>query len=390
MRNSIDLGAFPPETFSRLAGAKISCQRFLVENAALGIAELGIGKLRCDNNAARKFFSMDFDAATTKATTPLWQISLREGAAFVVRNLDAGENLHNNDARAEFEALLSSATDPREKIPPISSPTEVGGEWYLPAARRIVAKIEAGELQKLVLARALDLTSNAEIPTTPILKKLRERFQKNCTIFSFSDNGETFIGASPEMLVRLVAGNLATEALAGSLANAKTADAVALATKLRNNGKERREHAIVVGFVAEKLRSLGMSPEAPATPDVVVLPNILHLRTAITAKAPAGTHILDVATALHPTPAMCGTPVKIARDTILATEPFSRGKFAGPLGFFDGNGEGFLAVGIRCALIRGNKIRLYAGSGLVSGSVPEKEFLETENKFSAVLDHLGS
>ncbi len=267
---------------------------------------------------------------------------------------------------------------------------EIGGNWYLPAAKKIIAEIEAQKFQKLVLARSLELAANSEIPIAPIIEKLRERFSENCTIFSISENGENFMGASPETLAHVKNGILETEALAGSIPNFKNVPEGELAEKLLADKKARRVHAFVVELITKKLEAHGMKAEFSDVPEVVILPNILHLRTSIKSVVPADLKILEIVKKLHPTPAMCGVPTEIAREKILKTEPFPRGKFAGPLGFFDENGDGFFAVGIRCAKIQKNKIQLYAGSGLVSGSVPEKEFSEIDSKFSAVLDHIQS
>lgn len=379
----------PPEVFSTLARACVGT-KFLVENRSRGIAEMGIGEL--ESVVPGKIFrAISFDAAETFSLRPKWEISRRGNAVFVMRNLAEGESSAPEAFRAELDALLARAVPSgEEKVPRIPAPREIGGAWYLPATRKILREIEAGKLRKLVLARAIEACAESPIPVAPILGKLHERFEKNCTIFCVARGGKTFLGASPEMLVSLRGGVLETEALAGSIPNFPDADVPALARRLLSDDKERREHRAVIDFIAEKLRRLGGEPEFPETPEVVVLPNILHLRTPIRARVPAELGVLECVAALHPTPAMCGVPAEASRAEILATEPFPRGNFAGPLGFFDARGEGFFAVGIRCAEINGNAIRLFAGSGLVAGSVPEKEFREIDSKFSAVLSHIQS
>ena len=377
----------PPEVFSALARVPAET-KFLVENRSRGVAEMGIGELGADA-PGKTFRAISFDAAETFSLRPKWEISRRGNAVFVARNLAEGARAEPEMLRAELDALLSRAVpEGAEKVPPIPPPREIGGAWYLPAARKILDEIGAGTLRKLVLARAIEARAESPIPVAPILGKLHERFEKNCTIFCVARAGKTFLGASPETLVSLRDGALETEALAGSIPNFPGADVPALGARLLADDKERREHRAVIDFIAEKLRRLGAEPEFPETPEIVVLPNILHLRTPIRARVPAGLGVLECVAALHPTPAMCGVPAEAARAEILATEPFPRGDFAGPLGFFDARGEGFFAVGIRCAEISGNAIRLFAGSGLVAGSVPEKEFREIDSKFSAVLAHI--
>ncbi|MGN0835512.1 MAG: isochorismate synthase MenF [Candidatus Spyradosoma sp.] len=382
--------AFPPltpEVFSALARAPAET-KFLVENRSRGIAEMGLGELGADA-PGKTFRAVSFDAAETFSLRPKWEISRYGNATAVVRNLADGEPDAPEILSAELDALLAHAVPAgTEKVPPIPPPREIGGEWYLPAARKILDEIGAGTLRKLVLSRAIEARAESPIPVAPILGKLHERFEKNCTIFCVARAGRTFLGASPETLVSLRGGALETEALAGSIPNFPGADVPALGARLLADDKERREHRAVIDFIAEKLRRLGAEPEFPDTPEIVVLPNILHLRTPIRARVPAGLGVLECVAALHPTPAMCGVPAEAARARILATEPFPRGNFAGPLGFFDARGEGFFAVGIRCAEVSGNAIRLFAGSGLVAGSVPEKEFREIDSKFAAVLSHI--
>lgn len=379
----------PPEIFSRLA--RVPCdEKFIIKNTTRNIAEIGIG---CSGNAnpEKIFHARSFDALESLSLIPKWEISRNENRVLIKRNLENAEEFLPEKFREELEVLLASAPgEGEEKVPHIPPPQEVGGNWYLPAAKKLIEEIHAGRLKKIVLSRSIFSAAETPIPVAPILGKLHERFEKNCTIFSISRNGKTFLGASPETLIRLKDGIAETEALAGSIPNFPGADIPKLAKQLLNDDKERREHRAVIDFIAEKFRKMGLEAKFPESPEIVVLPNILHLRTPIRARVSPGIHILDIVSALHPTPAMCGVPAQEAREKILRTEPFPRGNFAGPLGFYDSRGEGFFAVGIRCAEICGKQIRLFAGSGLVDGSLPEREFNEIESKFSAVLSHIQS
>jgi isochorismate synthase len=98
---------------------------------------------------------------------------------------------------------------------------------------------------------------------------------------------------------------------------------------------------------------------------------------------------LEVAFALHPTPAICGTPVLTAREAIGSQEPFDRGLFTGMVGWCDSEGDGEWAVTIRCAEVEGNELRLFAGAGIVAGSTPEAELAETSAKFRTMLLAMG-
>ncbi len=195
MSRQFHLGSFSSETFSHLAKAEISESRWFFENKSRGIFELGIGKIR--GNAPRNFLSKSFDSSENFFFSPKWQISMKSGRTVVFRNFSEDENLlSEKEIREEFSALLKAKISDK-KVPKISMPNEIGGNWYLPAAKKIIAEIEAQKFQKLVLARSLELAANSEIPIAPIIEKLRERFSENCTIFSISANGEPFMGASP-------------------------------------------------------------------------------------------------------------------------------------------------------------------------------------------------
>lgn len=379
----------PPEIFSRLAHAPCA-EKFVIKNKLRGIAEIGIG--RCGNaHSEILFHAQTFDSSESFSFAPKWEISRRGNAVFITRRLDDDEAFSPEKFHRELDALIASAPKPgAEKVPKIPLPQEIGGAWYRPAAQAIIDEIHAGKLKKLVLARSIRSRAETPIPVAPILGKLHERFEENCTIFSITRDGKTFLGASPETLVRLQNGIVETEALAGSIPNFPEANISELAEQLLSDDKERREHQAVVDFIAEKFQKMGLRAEFPQTPEIVVLPNILHLRTPIRARANPEIRILDIVSALHPTPAMCGVPAEVARKKIIETEPFPRGNFAGPLGFYKSNGEGFFAVGIRCAEICGCEIRLFAGSGLVAGSTPEREFAEIDSKFYAVLAHIQS
>ena len=150
--------------------------------------------------------------------------------------------------------------------------------------------------------------------------------------------------------------------------------------------KGRREHGHVVASIRRHLAELGIGTADPGQPGVLVLPNVQHLQTPIEAELPPNVHILDLVEALHPTPAVGGTPREAAIPDIVEWEPFPRGLFAGITGWFDTRGNGEFAVGIRSALARGNEARLYAGAGIVEGSRADHEHRETSLKMQALLN----
>jgi menaquinone-specific isochorismate synthase len=222
-----------------------------------------------------------------------------------------------------------------------------------------------------------------------MLNGLRQRFP-DCYSFSFTQGrGPSFIGASPERLVRVSKGILETEALAGSIRRGATAsEDAALASALLRSEKDLREHREVLDDIVARLSPLGITPEFPPQPHVRRLANVQHLDTPVHAALPDSVHLLDVLAAMHPTPAVGGSPREPALARIRELEGFPRGLYAGALGWLNARGGGEFFVGIRSALVEGSQARVYAGAGIVAGSTPEKEFAETELKFKAMLDAL--
>jgi menaquinone-specific isochorismate synthase len=261
---------------------------------------------------------------------------------------------------------------------------------YRAAVTRALALIAAGEFDKIVLARALDLAAPRPLHPLRVLNGLRQRFP-DCYSFSLAGGrGPSFIGASPERLVRVSQGVLETEALAGSAPRGPGAsDDAALAAGLLASEKDRREHRHVLDSIVRRLAPLGLRLELPDQPAVRRLANVQHLHTPVRAALPENVRLLDALARLHPTPAVGGTPRAAAVTRIRELEGFPRGLYAGALGWLNARGGGEFLVGIRAALVEGATARLYAGAGIVAGSDPEKEFAETELKFQAMVAALA-
>ena len=274
-----------------------------------------------------------------------------------------------------------------EGTPPTVQMEEAGD--YRAAVERALGRIAAGEFEKIVLARARDLTATAPLHPLRVLNGLRQRFP-DCYAFSVANGrGQSFIGASPERLVRVSKGVLETEALAGSIRRgAGASEDAALAVALLHAEKDLREHRLVVDAILSRLKHLGVKPEFAAAPGLRRLANVQHLHTPIRAALPENVRLLDAVAALHPTPAVGGSPQTPALARIRELEGFPRGLYAGALGWVNARGGGEFFVGLRSALIDGATARVYAGAGIVAGSTPEKEFAETELKFKAMLEAL--
>lgn len=249
-------------------------------------------------------------------------------------------------------------------------------------------KIESNYLRKIVLADALDVRSYHTFNLCKSLNNLRH-LHPNCYIFSTSNGkGQNFVGASPERLISIKNHQLVTDALAGSAPRGKTPNEdVNNAKNLVNSSKEKHEHTLVIDFITQQLSQIGLFPEILA-PRLRQLSNIQHLWTPITAVVPANVHPLKIVAKLHPTPAVAGAARDIACAEIRHYESFERGLYAAPLGWIDAQGNCEFIVGIRSALIDGDRARLYAGAGIVAGSDPEKEFAEVQLKLQALLKAL--
>lgn len=260
---------------------------------------------------------------------------------------------------------------------------------YRAVVARALERIAAGEFSKIVLARTQEVTATVPLHPLRLLNGLRQRFA-DCYAFSLANGaGQSFIGASPERLVRVSKGGLETEALAGtSRRGSGASEDAALADALLHSTKDRHEHRLVIEAITARLQKLGLKPDFADTPGLRRLANVQHLHTPVRATLPPAVRLLEVLAALHPTPAVGGTPQRAAMARIRELEGFPRGLYAGSLGWMNARGGGEFFVGLRSALVAGNRAQLYAGAGIVAGSTPEKEFAETELKFKAMLDAL--
>jgi menaquinone-specific isochorismate synthase len=210
---------------------------------------------------------------------------------------------------------------------------------------------------------------------------LREQNPRCATFLFRAPDGAAFLGATPETLCRVEGRHLETEALAGSAAPAQ-------AGALGGSDKDLREHEAVVRYILRALKPLTERLEADAEPALLTLKNVAHLRTGIRAELREGVGVAELVAALHPTPAVGGTPRERALEFLVEHEALDRGWYAGPVGWV-GPGRAHQMVALRSARIQGSRARLFVGAGIVAGSSAEAEWRETEMKSLAMLRALG-
>jgi menaquinone-specific isochorismate synthase len=253
--------------------------------------------------------------------------------------------------------------------------------------------IAQGQLDKIVLAHTLDVTASVPFQWAYSLHHLRQQ-HSGCYIFSVgNEEGKNFIGASPERLLSirqtLSDRQLITDALAGSSPRGTTLrEDAELSRRLLSNIKERHEHQVVVDFITQELATLGLDPQFSSHPGLLQLANIQHIHTPIQTTVPEQLHPIDLVAKLHPTPAVAGLPRNLACEQIRRYELAERSLYAAPLGWIDLQGNADFIVGIRSALLWGDRARLYAGAGIVAGSNPKRELAEVRLKLQALLQAL--
>jgi menaquinone-specific isochorismate synthase len=341
----------------------------------------------------------DSGAAFAPATVflPRWQVAASEGRYVAVANVlvkpdadPAALAARVLAAHAKFSAFPYTAASELPASSSAFSVTEAGGAgWFEAAVTEALARIREGVYRKIVLARAFDLLRETPFQPLETLHRLRSHFPA-CYGFSLANGrGQSFIGATPERLVRVSGRALQTEALAGSAPRGRTAPEDArLSRALLGHDKDLREHRVVVESIVRRLRGLGLEPAVGESPRLLSLSNVQHLWSPVSATLPPEMHLLEVVAALHPTPAVGGQPREAARADIARLEKFDRGMYAGAVGWFDHAGDGEFVVAIRSALMDGARARLYAGAGIVEGSDPAEEKAETDLKLKALLDTL--
>ena len=282
---------------------------------------------------------------------------------------------------------IGSAAQPQlaETVPALapstftfSDGTLTSDEWKK-RVTEVINRVNTNGVDKVVLARDIVANSDSEIDARPILKTLSSEYPST---WVFSVDG--LVGATPELLLRLSRGMVTSRVLAGTIP--KTGDDekdLALAASLARSSKDLEEHEYAVRSVADALDPFCSSTNVPESPFVLHLANVMHLATDVTGALIESKQHVDAFSLLknlHPSAAVCGTPRNLAFDVIDEIEGMDRGRYAGPIGWIDASGDGELGIALRCGQITDRKIRIFAGCGIVAGSIPDKEVEESNAK----------
>ena len=289
----------------------------------------------------------------------------------------------------ERERLLTLTHSIEEDVPSFIHSDEKNVEQWKGAVEQSVEDIRAGLMDKIVLARELDLHFEEEVPSGAVLHNLSIQ-QQASFIFGLESDQSCFLGASPERLIKKEGEQIFSACLAGSTQRGKDAGTdEQLGLELMNDEKNRSEHEFVVSMMRKAMEEQCLELDIPQSPILMKLANIQHLYTPVKGTSLPNTSILEFVELLHPTPALGGAPRKIAMEKISEYEQMERGFYSAPIGWMDMNGNGDFAVGIRSGLLKGEQASLFAGCGIVDGSEPESELTETKVKFKPMLNALG-
>jgi menaquinone-specific isochorismate synthase len=334
------------------------------------------------------FGSFSFDASSSRGGTLVVPevVVGRRGNRWWVTSISAA---------AESGAVLPSIASVARGSAP-TPPAEVryadgaisSAQWES-AVAVAVQRIGSGELDKVVLARDLEARASAPVDPRWLLQGLVERYAGT---WVYAVDG--LVGATPELLCRLERGLVTSRVLAGTIRRTGDDDHdLALAGSLARSSKDLEEHEYAAASVADSLAPHCSSLNLPESPFVLHLPNVMHLATDIAGVVADGSSSLELAEALHPSAAVCGTPTDMARALILELEGMDRGRYAGPVGWIDATGDGEWGIALRCAEIDPAdpaRLRLFAGCGIVAGSQPDAELAEADAKLVPMRDALSA
>lgn len=264
------------------------------------------------------------------------------------------------------------------------APTEWEG-----AVSNAVDSIRAGSFQKVVMARSVLVTSDVPYRPFDLVWRLRLTYPE-CYVFGWQQGDRVFVGASPELLIQRNGDKVRSHPLAGSAPRGGSEEEDrALGELLMASGKDRREHRFVVEDITDRLGALTAALHVDQVPSLRKTAHVQHLSTELSGELVSDVHVVDLAGRLHPTPAVGGSPREEADRFLAKEELIDRGWYAGGIGWANRDGDGEMAIALRCALIHGRAALLYAGAGIVADSNPAAELEETRLKFRTMMSLLA-
>jgi menaquinone-specific isochorismate synthase len=328
-------------------------------------------------------------------TVPRVVIGRRDGQAWVTEVV-----VDDEPWPAGHPAEMLARTNPRlgQLDPVVESQGTVAAQRWPEVVSRAIERIDSGAVEKVVLARDVTVRhrDGDVVRVAPVLERLQRRYAATWT---FAVDG--LLGATPEMLVRLQGGRVRSRVLAGTIRRgtgsipeapqADPAHPVDPRLRLVSSSKDLEEHAYAVRSVADALDPHCTELQVPSAPYVLELPDVYHLATDLTGRMMSSATSLRLAAALHPSAAVCGTPTDVADAVIAELEGMDRGRYAGPVGWVDGDGDGDWGIALRCGELAADRrsMRIFAGGGIVAASDPHAELAETEVKLTAMRHALG-
>jgi menaquinone-specific isochorismate synthase len=369
---------------SGLAG-RGEAMRVRVADAAGALAAIErddtVGRAGCGPVAlgALPFDRSRWDDAELVVPSVVWGRD-EDGNAWVTTIGPAGSEVHEAPDVAELPAAPAVGGPSAFTVTPGRPPEE-----WCDLVALATAAMAAGELEKVVLAREITVEADRPFVVADLLTRLRAAYP-GC----FVAHVDGFVAASPELLVGRRGDAVRAHPMAGTAPRGGDPEGDArLAAALLASPTYRHEHQVTIDVVHDTLLDFCSYVDDEGEPSVVAIANVQHLATWVEGRLshpPAS--VVELARALHPTPAVCGRPREAAEAFIAAHEGFDRRRYAGAYGWVDADGNGDWAVGIRCAELDGRSARAYAGNGIVADSDPATELRETRAKLQAILSAL--
>lgn len=332
------------------------------------------------------FAFADDSESTSVLVVPELVLGRREGRAWVTRIALATGDDEAADAAASVVLEIPEPA-PKRRVPRVTfTPGAVPPDRYEAVVAEAVRRIDAGDLAKVVLARQLLGELHEEDGLRAVINRLAEDYPDT---WVYAVDG--LIGASPETLVRVDHGTVSARVLAGTTARgAGEASDRERAVALASSAKDLAEHALAVASAVKRLEPHTARLDTSPEPFTLQLPNLWHLATDLKGTLGDGSSSLDLVQAVHPTAAVAGTPRRVALRVLAELEGFDRGRYAGPVGWIDGDGDGEWAIALRCAQVGPDgTVAAYAGCGIVHDSVPADELAETVMKFRPIVEAFG-